>query len=218
MRGLENLPKEKGYIVAAKHQSAWETFALVALFPDFVFPLKEELMRIPLFGLYLRASGMIPIARGKKGAVMRALLKDARSALEDGRTLIIFPEGTRTSPGAPTDYKPGTAFLYSQLGTYPVVPVALNSGLFWPPGQKPRHSGSIILEFLKPIEPGLHAREFSKKLETTIEAASDRLLSEAVEKQPGLPLPPEAILKVATMKSEPGHPGGSNEERCNSEL
>lgn len=207
-RGLENLPEKGGYIVAVKHQSAWETLALVTLFPDFVFPLKEELMRIPVFGLYLRAAGMIPIARGKKGAVMRALLKDAGKALADGRTLIIFPEGTRTRPGAPADYKPGTAFLYAQLGKYPVVPVALNSGLYWPRGRKPRYPGSIIVEFLPAIPPGLHTRDFAARLETVIEEASDRLLLEAVDARPDLPLPPEAILKVAAMRS------GENGREC----
>ncbi len=129
-RGLEKIPPG-GIIVAAKHQSAWETFALLTLLGDPVFILKRELMWIPVFGWCLRKAGMIPVDRGAGRAALAAMTARARAALAAGRQIIIFPEGTRRPAGAAPKYKFGVAFLYADCGA-PCVPIALNSGLFWP--------------------------------------------------------------------------------------
>lgn len=177
IKGLENIP-EGGLMVAAKHQSFWETFVLVMLFPDPVFILKRELTWIPFFGWCLLKLRMIPVDRGGKARALTAVARRARVELgQNGRQLLIFPEGTRRAPGAPPDYKYGVAHLYGSLGV-PCVPVALNSGLFWPRRKFLRPPGTIRLEFLPPILPGLPKAEFYALLQETIETASNRLLEQ----------------------------------------
>lgn len=171
--GLEHLP-EGPAIIAPKHQSTWDTliFALPLRLPAYV--LKRELMRIPLFGIYLRCAGMIPVDRAGGGTALKQMVAKARAAVAEGRHLLIYPEGTRTAPGERRPYHPGVAALYSQLGL-PVVPVALNSGLFWGRRAFTKRPGLITVEFLPPIPPGLPRREFMAELERRIETASDRL-------------------------------------------
>jgi 1-acyl-sn-glycerol-3-phosphate acyltransferase len=175
--GMENIPPG-GLIVAAKHQSFWETFVLIALFPDPVFILKRELTRIPFFGWCLTKLEMIPVDRGGRARALAQVARRAKIELgEKGRQLLIFPEGTRRAPGAPPAYKFGVAHLYGELSV-PCVPVALNSGLFWPRRKFLRLPGTIRLEFLPAIPPGLPKAEFQRVVQEQIETASDRLLAQ----------------------------------------
>jgi 1-acyl-sn-glycerol-3-phosphate acyltransferase len=176
LRGLENLPKG-ALIVAAKHQSTWETFALLKLFDDFTFIVKRELMWIPIFGWLMRRGGMIPVDRGAGSKVLETMTARARQEIRSGRQLIIFPEGTRRAPDAEPRYKYGVARLYSEVGV-PCVPVALNSGLFWPRRAFLRLPGTIVVEFLPPIMPGLDKDAFFSRLQNDIETATARLIAE----------------------------------------
>jgi 1-acyl-sn-glycerol-3-phosphate acyltransferase len=165
-------------LVAAKHFSMWETVAFLALLPGPAIVLKRSLLRVPLYGWYCRKMRMIAIDREAGAKAIRLMHGQAKRALDEGRPVVIFPEGTRRKPGDPPDYKPGVAALYALLDVS-CVPVAHNSGLFWAGGffRKP---GTIILEFLPPIPPGLSRREFMTALESRIEGASNRLLTEGV--------------------------------------
>ena len=177
IRGREKIPRGP-LIVAAKHQSAWETFALIPLFRDPALLMKRELFWIPFHGWFSYKFGMIPVDRDKGPAALRRMLHAAEKRIKDGREIIIFPEGTRRAPGAPPDYKTGIALLYNALNV-PCVPVALNSGVFWRRRSWTRSPGTVIVEFLDPIPPGLPRAEFLKRLQTAIETASSRLLAEA---------------------------------------
>lgn len=180
-RGLEKIPKGP-LIVASKHQSMWETFALLQFFDQPLFILKRELKWIPFFGWYLSKSDMIGVDRSAGG---RALLEMARRAGEQvrrGRQLIIFPEGTRTAVGAPPHYKTGIAQIYVDCGVI-CLPVALNSGLFWPRRTFMRYPGTLVVEFLDPLPPGLARREFIARISTVIEEATNRLVETARREQ-----------------------------------
>jgi 1-acyl-sn-glycerol-3-phosphate acyltransferase len=182
VRGQDRLPRI-ACLVAAKHQSAWETFALIPLFRDPVLLMKRELFWIPFHGWFSKKFEMIPVDRDKGPAALRAMLRETRKRVADGRQIIIFPEGTRRPPGAPPDYKTGVVLLYEALGI-PCVPVALNSGLVWPRRSLLRKPGTIVVEFLDPISPGLPKAEFLSRLTESIETASNRLLAEAKAKEP----------------------------------
>lgn len=166
-------------LIAAKHFSIWETIALVALLPHPAIILKESLLKIPFFGWYCRKMGMIAIDRSAGANAIRLMHTGAKRALKDGRPILIFPEGTRKQPHAVPDYKSGVAALYLQL-RLPCVPVAHNSGLFWIGGFL-RKPGTIVLQFLEPIPPGLPGREFMALLESHIEEATNNLLAKAEE-------------------------------------
>ena len=175
-RGLERIPPG-GLLVAAKHHSFWETFALATLFDDPVFILKRELIWIPFFGWYLWKAGMVPVNRKAGSLALVEMNRRAREEVGRGRQILIFPEGTRRPPGAEPAYKFGIAHLYTTLGV-PCLPVALNSGLFWPRRRFIRRPGTIVVEFLEPLAPGLPRAQFFKMVEDRIEAASQRLLAE----------------------------------------
>lgn len=177
VRGLDKLP-EPPFLVASKHQSAWETFALIPLFRDPALLMKRELFWIPLHGWFSHKFEMIPVDRDAGPSALRRMLQAARKRIKDGREIIIFPEGTRRPPGADPAYKTGIVLLYNALKV-PCVPVALNSGLFWPRRQWTRKPGTVVVEILDPIPPGLPRPEFLSRLENAIETASDRLLAEA---------------------------------------
>jgi 1-acyl-sn-glycerol-3-phosphate acyltransferase len=164
-----------GVLVAAKHMSMWDTLALYLVLDDPAVVLKRGLQFIPFYGWYITKAGSIAIDRSGRGSAMRKMIAAAKRALGKRRSILIFPEGTRKKPGAPPDYKPGVAALYSQLGVA-CVPAALNSGLFWTGFIK--RPGRIVLEFLEPIPPGLRSREFMKVLEERIETASNALIAE----------------------------------------
>ena len=178
VRGSDFRPAGAPVIVAVKHQSAWETLAMPLLLRRPAYILKKELLRIPLFGWYVRRSGQIAIDRGGGAGALRAMATAAKAALAAGRPVLIFPEGTRAAPGTTGDFHPGVAALYKQLGV-PVVPVALNSGLFWGRRAFRKRPGRIIVEFLPPIPPGLKPRDFLAELEHRIAAATARLEGEA---------------------------------------
>jgi 1-acyl-sn-glycerol-3-phosphate acyltransferase len=175
-RGLEKIPS-KACILACKHQSLWETFALFAVIRDPIYILKRELMWIPGFGWYTWKAGMIPIDRSAGMAALSRMTVRARAALEGSRQLVIFPEGTRRAPGAQPSYKPGVAHVYNKTAVA-CVPVALNSGLFWPRRSLRRLPGTILVEFLDPIAPGLDTQTFYARLQTVLEAATARLVAE----------------------------------------
>jgi 1-acyl-sn-glycerol-3-phosphate acyltransferase len=165
-------------IVAAKHQAAWDTFALISLMRDPTLVMKAELLSIPLYGWFCRKFELIPIQRELGPSALRQMVREARTRAAQGREIVIFPEGTRKNPGAAPDYKPGIIFLYQDLKV-PVCPLALNSGMFWPRHSFLRYPGTIVAEFLDPILPGLPRQEFMDKLQSSIEAASKRLAEEA---------------------------------------
>jgi len=177
VRGRRNLP-EGAALVAAKHQSPWDTIGLVPMLHDPAFVLKAELLAIPVYGAFCRKFEMIAIARDKRGAALRQLLKDAQSRAADNRHILIFPEGTRQPVGAPPDYKPGIVALYEALDL-PCVPLALNSGLFWPRKGMGYRPGTIVVEFLPPIMPGLERKAFMVELRDRIETATTSLVAEA---------------------------------------
>ena len=175
-RGLEKIPRG-ALIVASKHQSVWETFALLQLFPDPTFIIKRELMWIPFFGWCTWRGGMIPVDRGAGKSVIPAMLVRARDALQEGRQIIIFPEGTRRAAGAEPRYKYGVAHLYGE-GVAPCLPIALNSGLYWPRRRFLRRPGTVLVEILDSIAPGVDTDEFFIRLQRDIEAATTRLVAE----------------------------------------
>jgi 1-acyl-sn-glycerol-3-phosphate acyltransferase len=180
IRGLEHLGGrrlEGPLIIAAKHQSTWETFALLKLFDDFTFIVKRELMWLPIFGWCMAKGRMIPVDRGAGSQALTEMTARAREEIRSGRQLIIFPEGTRRAAGAEPRYKFGVAHLYAEIGV-PCIPVALNSGLFWPRRRMLRYRGTIVVEFLPPIPPGLNKDEFFRRLQADIETATARLIAE----------------------------------------
>ena len=183
--GLEKIPKG-AFLVAAKHQSAWETFALLPLFPmptaswihDVKSALvKRELLRIPWFGWHLWKCGMIAVDRSAGRDALAGLIVRTRAALANGRQVIIFPEGTRRPPGAEPDYKLGIVQLYAAVGA-PCLPIALNSGLFWPRRKLVRYPGTVRVQILDPLPANLPRREFFARLRHDIEAATARLVAE----------------------------------------
>jgi len=178
IRGLEHLP-EGPFLIASKHQSAWDTFALVPIFKDPALVMKAELMLIPFYGWFSRKFGMIPVQREAGSSALRGMLQASVARIESGRQILVFPEGTRRAPYDEPDYKPGILMLYGKLGV-PCVPVALNSGLFWPRRSIMRYPGTIIVELLEPIPAGLKRTAFANRLEAAIETATTRLVDEAL--------------------------------------
>ena len=177
IRGLDKIPAGP-LIVASKHQSMWETFALMQFFDAPLFIYKRELGFIPFFGWYLIKSKMIGVDRN---GGLRSLMDMARRApkeIRSGRQLIIFPEGTRTPVDATPDYKTGVGQIYVNSGV-PCLPVALNSGLFWPRRTFLRYPGTLVVEFLDPLPPGLSRKDFVIAIGTSIEDATNRIVAAA---------------------------------------
>jgi 1-acyl-sn-glycerol-3-phosphate acyltransferase len=192
-RGLDRIPPG-ALLVSSKHQSTWETFALLPLLHDPAYIMKRELMWIPFFGWYAWKAGMIPVDRSRGSQALAEMNACVRRELAHDRQIIIFPEGTRRAPGAPPRYKYGVAHLYEATGV-PCLPVALSSGLFWPRRSIHRYPGTIIVEVLAPIPPGLDKEAFFARLQQEIESATTRLLAEGQRQlaQRGLAPPhPEA--------------------------
>jgi 1-acyl-sn-glycerol-3-phosphate acyltransferase len=174
LRGREHMPTGRA-LIAAKHQCMFDVFAQFAWLPDSSFVMRKELMRIPFFNICAWKSGMIVVDRDGGSAALRDLLRQARERLKAPRQLVIFPEGHRGRPGEAGDYHPGIAGLYRDLDL-PCHPVATNSGVHWPNPMRPRPPGTIVFEYLPPIEPGLKRGEFMRRLQDEIEAASNALL------------------------------------------
>ena len=174
VRGREHLP-QGGALIASKHQSMFETLAFWAILDDPAIILKKELSYLPFFGWYAMKLKNISVDRSAGAKALRDMLKQAKQRASEGRQIVIFPQGTRLNPGEHDSYKPGVAGLYGAMKT-PCVPVALNSGLHWPAHGFLRKPGTIIVEFLPAIDPGLPKDQFMTQLETAIETASDALL------------------------------------------
>lgn len=177
LRGRGNIPPG-ALIVAAKHQSAWETFALLHLFASPTFIMKRELQWIPIFGWLTIKGRMVAVDRGAGSQALVQMAERARVELAQGRQIIIFPEGTRRPVGAEPRYKHGVSYLYAAEGV-PCLPVALNSGVFWPRRSILRRPGKVVVEILDPIPPGLDKDVFIKRLRDEIETATARLVAEA---------------------------------------
>ena len=182
---IRGAPPPNGVLVAVKHMSMWDTMAIYALLDDPAIVFKRSLRRVPFYGWYLSGARMIPIDRDGKASALRVMSSAARAEIAAGRSIAIFPEGTRKKPGAPPDYKPGVAGLYGQLDV-PCHPVALNSGLYWTgPMGFVKKKGTIVIEFLAPIPSGLPRREFMGRLQAEIEGATHRLVAEGEEQLSG---------------------------------
>jgi 1-acyl-sn-glycerol-3-phosphate acyltransferase len=179
--GLENMPGGP-VIFACKHQSSWETLAFSRLFPGAATVMKRELMLIPIVGLAMARAGNIAVERGDGAKALRGLVKQAKATLAERRSILIFPEGTRVAVGDEKPYQVGTAALYRQLGV-PVVPVALNSGLFWGRRKFIKWPGVIDVEILPAIPPGLNRDLFMVTLRERIEGATDRLVAAASRRE-----------------------------------
>ena len=180
-RGLEKIPQGP-LIVASKHQSMWETFALLQFFEQPLFILKRELMWIPFFGWYLKKANMIGIDRDAGARSLKDMARRAAEAVRRGRQLIIFPEGTRRPVDAEPHYKSGIGMIYVDCGVT-CLPVALNSGLFWPRRTFMRYPGTLVVEFLDPLPAGLLRKEFNTRIATGIEDATNRLVEAARREQ-----------------------------------
>ena len=176
-RGAEKIPQGP-LIVAAKHQSIWETFALLPFFDQPLYILKRELEWIPFFGWYLIKANMIGVVRSAGGRSLLEMARRAGAEVRRGRQLIIFPEGTRRPVDAPPRYKTGVSQVYLGCGVT-CLPVALNSGLFWPRRTFMRYPGTVVVEFLDPLPPGLSREEFLTQLSAQIEEATNRIVKAA---------------------------------------
>jgi len=178
IRGREHLP-EGPVLIAAKHQSAWETLALLGLFDDPCFVMKQELQKIPLMGQYIIRSHQIPLNRQGGPSDMKKLIKMAKTEVHagQGRQIILFPEGTRRPVDAHPEYRNGISMIYGMLDVA-CVPLAHNAGLFWPNGYTPSRTGTIIVEFLPAIPAGMPRDAFQQMIEQQLETASSRLVAE----------------------------------------
>ena len=194
VRGREKLPRAP-YLVASKHQSAWDTFALIPIFSDPAMVMKWELTLIPFYGWFSRKFEHVFVRRDRGPAALRRLVHDANDRARAGREIVLFPEGTRRPPAAEPDYKSGAVALYEGLGLQ-CVPVALNSGLYWPRRQLIRYPGTIVVEILDPLPPGMPRKEFKAQLQQEIEAAANRLIIEAAKAPNAPPTALQALKKV----------------------
>lgn len=194
VRGREKLPQPP-YLVASKHQSAWDTFALIPIFTDPALVMKWELTLIPFYGWFSRKFEHVFVKRERGPGALRRLVRDAQDRAKAGREVLIFPEGTRRAPGSEPDYKPGAVALYEGLGL-PCVPMALNSGLYWPRRQLIRYPGTIVVEILDPLPPELPRAEFRAELQQRIETASSWLIVEAARSAEPPPIAPEVLIRA----------------------
>ncbi len=172
--GVHNIPKG-GSLIAMKHQSSVDTFIMHTIVSHPAFVMKKELLRIPLYGRFCLNTGMIPVDRDGGVKTLKLLMQDSAAAISQARQLIIFPEGSRSAPGQHIEYQSGIFGIYKYTKE-PVIPVGLNSGVYWPQKGDLVPGGSIILDFMEPIEAGLTKDEFMELLEQKIETSSNRLL------------------------------------------
>jgi 1-acyl-sn-glycerol-3-phosphate acyltransferase len=182
IQGLENIPNG-GFLVACKHQSTWEALRLATLFPKPAFVFKRQLRWAPLFGWYLIKFSQIPVNRGKRSKALKDMAAIAAERVEQGYQVIIFPEGTRRPPLAEPNYKYGVTYLYDKLNA-PCLPIALNSGLFWPRRTFAHRQGVVTLRILPAIPPGHDADTFAAELKDAIESAVEEMNSQAIDRYP----------------------------------
>lgn len=197
IEGLENI-KHEACIIAPKHQSFWDGYAFLPFIPDAIYILKRELMWIPLFGWYVAKMKMIPVHRGSRSVALKSIVRGARPGIEENRQIMIYPEGTRRSPGEEPNYKFGIAYLYKELNL-PVVPIAHVAGLYWPRRKFMRYPGTIKCRVLPAIKPGLGTEDFLKELERVTEAACDEFLIDAATGPNPPPLPPSALRRLSEL-------------------
>jgi 1-acyl-sn-glycerol-3-phosphate acyltransferase len=171
-------PPEGPCIIVSKHQSAWDTFIFYLLLNDPNYVLKKELTRLPVWGWCALKCGAVSVDRAGGGAALKKMVRDVQDRVKRGSQVVIFPEGTRTSPGTRREYQPGVAALYARVQA-PVIPVALNSGLFWGRRSFRKFPGVVTVEFLEPMPKGMRRREFMGELESRMESATDALVAEA---------------------------------------
>ena len=200
MRGLENLPK-KPVVFAVKHQSVWETIFFLWQHRDNAYIMKSELTRIPFWGWYMTKSSHVLVDRTGGAKSMRELIRKTKEIMDNSRSIAIFPEGTRMPSGSIGTFHPGVAAIYTQLDTT-VVPVAVNSGLFWPRRKFLKNPGKIIIEFLPLIEPGMGRKEFMAELQSRIKAATEKL-----EKEAGFLAPEEISENTSESTKNSGETG-----------
>ena len=174
---IEGVIPKGPILILSKHQSAWETIIFNILIDRPAYILKEELMWIPLFGAYLKATKMIALDRKGTLQALKKLIRDGKSIIESGRSIVMFPEGTRSAPGEEGHYKKGAYLMYKNLNVA-ALPVALNSGVFWPRRTFMKYPGQITMKFLKPIPPGLKEDEFMRCLTSSIEKESQNLFNQ----------------------------------------
>lgn len=195
--GLENVPRGAA-VIASKHQSAFDTAVFLLVFPYAVYVMKKELLSLPLWGWYARKCRSIGVDRKGGAKALRKMLDDTRAELATGRKVIIFPEGTRVRPGEHRRHHPGVAAIYQAVDA-PVIPVALNSGLFW--GRRSvgrKYAGTITVRFLPAMPAGLDRRAFAGELQARIDGETDRLEAEARAAHPWLPAPDPAAATGGT--------------------
>lgn len=174
VEGLDNLPTGP-YIIASKHQSAWETVLFCVIFPRSIFVAKRELLFLPFFNFHFMKQKTIMLNRKLGGKAKADMVRQAQERVAEGDKIIIYPEGTRCPVGAPPKYKQGIGAMYTQLNV-PVIPVALNSGVFWQRRSFEKKPGTITVSILPAIQPGLPHEEFMKTLENSIEKKMEDLL------------------------------------------
>jgi len=194
VRGAEKLPRAP-YLVASKHQSAWDTFALIPIFGDPAMVMKWELTLIPFYGWFSRKFEHVFVKRDRGPAALRSLIRDAQDRAAAGREIVIFPEGTRRAPGAGPDYKSGAVALYEGL-ELPCVPLALNSGLYWPRRKLMRYPGTIIVEVLDPLPAKMPRAEFRAELQQRIEEAASRLIVDAARSANPPPIAADVLARA----------------------
>lgn len=193
VRGWEHVPQGTSFLVAAKHQSAYETMKLHILFGDPAIVLKRELLSIPLWGLFLAKIDPVAIDRGNREQAMKSLLAGVKHVQDQGRPIVIFPQGTRVKTdvtAAEKPYKGGIARMQAASGL-PIVPMALNTGLFWPKNSLIKRPGKVIFQFYPAIPAGKQTETLIKDLETIIETGSNALNAESRAQYDYLPKPAE---------------------------
>lgn len=193
VRGMEHVPQETSFLVAAKHQSAYETMKLHILFGDPAIVLKRELLSIPLWGLFLAKIDPVAIDRGNREQAMKSLLASVKHVQDQGRPIVIFPQGTRVKTDVTATEKPykgGIARMQAASGL-PIVPMALNTGLFWPKNSLIKRPGKVIFQFYPAIPAGKPADVLIKDLETIIETGTNALNAESRAQYHYLPKPAE---------------------------
>lgn len=203
VEGDENIPPG-GCIIASKHQSDWDIFAIFPHTGRPAYIAKKELMRIPFFGWAARSLDCIEIDRQRGAQAIPEMIKQARAAIARGCRIVIYPEGTRKAALAPPDYRQGIVRLYTELNV-PVVPVALNSGLFWGRNSLVIWPGTARARFLPAIEPGLSPDVFQERLRTIIEAESTRLTLEAIDNGIGRPLDDRLRARLQVLRPTDVH-------------
>lgn len=217
VRGLDRIPRG-GCIIAMKHQSTWDALILPVVLGDPACVVKRELLSIPFYGWYAARAGSIPIDRKAGAGALRRMVAAARPVAALGRPIVIFPEGTRVPPGTRLAYQSGVAALYQALAL-PLVPAAVNSGLFWGRRSFIKRPGRIVLEFLEPIPGGWPRRRMMAELEHRIETAAAALLREGDPARPSSAIPPAATLHARDRRgpeppvssiAETGNPGGAS--------